>query len=272
MFAQWTTVLALSPQERVRYLQQHPSFLAEMFGAIGHPNGQLRDGLNYRLFMELVSANQIPHETLRQWASDLPTQLLQFEQQDDVFTRSFSALWLTALVYADRQLQLLTAQQYTAIVESATQLLMKEQDLRSFINAEAGWAHSVAHTTDLLVACIQHPFFELRFAPPILQALKQVLWKSYVFADDEEERFVRVMEALIAAGVDEILLLEWLEQLFDRLEQLAYMEGYTADWFKGRTNTLHFAKTLYFTLKFSQRYDKLRGTTSIFIQKWLKLN
>jgi len=46
--------------------------------------------------------------------------------------------------------------------------------------------------------------------------------------------------------------------------------GYTPQYFNARTNTLHFMKTLYFTLKFSQQMPQLKGIVSIFISKWMK--
>lgn len=261
--------LQLPPEARAQYIEQQPALFDEMLAHIGHTNSEIRDQVNYRLFMELLSADQIPHTILSEWAPILTSKLGAFAQEA-IFTRSFSALWLTAIVYADKQLQVLTAEQYEQIVIAATQLVAKETDLRSYIDEEQGWAHSVAHVTDLCIACVEHPMFKLHFAPPMLVALGQVMWKGTVFVDDEEERFTRLVGALIRREMNEEVLVEWVEQLFDRVEQAAYMTGYTPAWFKGRTNTLHFAKQLYFELKFSHQYDKLRGITSILIQRWLK--
>ncbi len=259
-------VLSLAAEKRRPFVQERPELFVQMFERIGHPEGKVRDQQNYRLFIELLSADQIPHDIVKQWASQLPAQLVDFEST--VFGRSFSALWLAGIVHADRQLQLLSSAQYETIVQAATKLLSQEHDLRSFIDEKSGWAHSVAHAVDLLVACVEHPMFTLPAGPPMLQAMKHAFWKETVFVDDEEERFVRLVAALIGRSLEEEVLVEWLEQLFDRVEQVAYTQGYTPSWFKGRTNTMHFTKTLYFKLKFSHQYDRLRGVSSIFIQKW----
>ena len=112
MISQYQQVLALPYEERGLYIQQHPDFLEGMLGQIGHRSGELRDQYNYRLFVELLSADQIPHDVLRHFAGrmtgeDFLLKGLGESEGDAVFTRSFAALWLTAIVHADRQLELL---------------------------------------------------------------------------------------------------------------------------------------------------------------------
>ncbi len=277
MITNYEQVLALSHEERGEYIQQHPHFLQEMLQNIGHPNGEARDLYNYRLFVELLSADQIPHEVLKSFAHSLSGKAYLLagigeEEGDLVFTRSFSALWLTAILHADRQLELLDEELVAAVTKGALTLLARERDLRSFVNDEKGWAHSIAHVSDLLAALIQHCHFDMKNSPYILQEVKEAFWKGRVYTDDEEDRFVKIIEGLIQKGFEEDILVEWVEQVFDKLEIYSYELGFTQEWFRARTNILHFMQTLYFTLKFSNRYEKLRSITSIFIQRWMKLS
>jgi hypothetical protein len=270
-------VLALPHEERGAYIKQHPHFFDEMLQYIGHPNGEIRDLYNYRLFVELLSADQIPHEVLKNFADALSGQDYLLNgigeaESDLVFTRSFSALWLTAILHADRQLELLDEESVEHITRGALQFIAHERDLRSFVNDEKGWAHAIAHASDLFAAVIQHRYFNMKFAPSILQEVKESFWKGRVYTDDEEERFVKIVEGLIQKGFEEDILVEWVEQVFDKLEMYSYELGYTQEWFRARTNILHFIQTLYFTLKFSHRYEKLRSVASIFIQRWMKLS
>ncbi len=270
-------VLALPYEERSNYIQQHPHFFDEMLQHIGHPNGEVRDLYNYRLFVELLSADQIPHEILKNFADTLVGQNYLLKgigeaESDFVFTRSFSALWLTAILHADRQLELLDEKSLENVTKQALQFIARERDLRSFVNDEKGWAHSIAHVSDLLGAVIQHRYFDMKHAPYILQEVKEASWKGRVYTDDEEERFVKIIDGLIQKGFEEEILVEWVEQVFDKLEMYSYELGYTQEWFRARTNILHFMQTFYFTLKFSNRYEKLRSVTSIFIQRWMKLS
>lgn len=270
-------VLSLPYEERGQYIQQHPDFLEEMLCNIGHPSGEIRDAYNYRLFVELLSADQIPHDTLKNFASSLGSDSYLLAgigetESDSVFTRSFSALWLTAILHADRQLELLDEKLVADVTKAALTLLARERDLRSFVDEEKGWAHVIAHGSDLLAAIIQHRYFDIKNSPYILQEVKEAFWKGRVYTDDEEERFVKIIEGLIQKGFEEDILVEWVEQIFDKLEMYSYELGYTQEWFRARTNILHFMQTLYFTLKFSNRYEKLRSITSIFIQRWMKLS
>ena len=277
LILQYQQVLALPYEERGLYIQQHPDFLEGMLNHIGHRNGELRDQYNYRLFVELLSADQIPHDVLQRFAEritgeDFLLKGLGESEGDAVFTRSFAALWLTAILHADRQLELLGEEAVADMTAGALKIMTRERDLRSFVDEESGWAHAIAHVSDLLTALIQHRHFDMHHAPYMLQALKESFWKGRVYTDDEEERFVKVIEALIGKGVQEEILVEWVEQVFDKLEMYAFELGYTQEWFRARTNILHFMNTLYFTLKFSNRYEKLRAVTSIFIQRWMKLS
>ena len=278
LLQQLQQVLAMNEQERHVYVQAHEEqLLTNMMKHIGHPSSTVRDQTNYRLFIELLSANYWSVERLRPLAMQLIDEEHLFlhiqdrKETEAVFTRSFSALWLTALLHADAQLRFLQAEQLAVIFQQVARYFVRERDVRGYIDEEQGWAHSMAHVADLCVASIRHPQFEVRYAPMILQGVKDAFWKGSVYVDDEEERFVKVIEALMAIDFPEEILIEWVEQVFDKLEVYVYEIGYTKEWFKARSNTLHFMKTMYFTVKFANKYEQLRAITSIFIQKWMKL-
>lgn len=273
----YSKILEMSMAERQRYINECPTMLQAMLANIGNEQAQIRDQLNYRLFIQALSENAWSEESIHQFVEQLAsneglTFQLGEKQSTSVFQRSYSALFLAAIVNADRQLAFLTDNEIAQIAQQAIELLDKEQDLRSFVNEQQGWAHSIANVSELLCAIIQHPKYPIRYTAQILQAIRAAIWKGYVFQDDEEERFCNIIEALLKQGIDEQLFIEWVEQLFDRLEMIAYEQGYNAIWFKARTNQLNLAKTLYFYLKFANRHEKLRGIVSIFIQRWIKLN
>lgn len=267
----------MNEEERLLYVKQNEALLVDrMLDNIGHPDSILRDQYNYRVFIELLASNLFSHDALNKITERLLEEDKLFYhihdgQSDAVFTRSFSALWLTGLLHADAQLQFLSEDKLQEIFASCSSYFLQEKDVRGFVDEARGWAHTIAHGADLMEAVIRHPKFEHIFAPSILQGVKEAFWKGSVYIDDEDERLVKIIEALVSIGFNEEVLIEWVEQTFDKLEAYLYREGYTPSWFKARTNTLHFMKTLYFTVKFSNKYDKLRGVLSIFIQKWMKL-
>lgn len=273
----YVQLLEMSVEGRKQYLEENQQVVQQLLENVGHESAELRDQLNYRLFLQLLTENALTEGNIHEMVerlSSIKGLVFNLGEKDStsVFQRSFSALFLTAIVNADRQLCYLTDEELDVLAQNATALLAKEQDLRSFVSTEQGWAHSVANTSELLCAIIQHPKFPIRYTAQILQAIRTNFWKGYVFIDDEEERFCNIIEALLAKGIDEALFIEWIEQAFDRLEMVAFERGYDAVWFKARTNQLNVAKTLYFYLKFANRSDKLRGIISIFIQQWIKLN
>lgn len=273
----YQTLLDMSMDDRKRHIEQNPAIFNEILEVIGIEEAVIRDQLNYRLFVQLLSENNIGPAIISQYVNHLSSTdglLYKIGEKgtSSVFQRSYSALFLTAIVHADRQLQYLSIEQLELLTQHAVDLLMKEQDLRSYIDAHAGWAHSIAHACDLLGALIEHPKYPIRYTAHILQAIRTNFWKGYVFVDDEEERFCNVIQALLIKNIDEALFIEWFEQLYDRLQMVAFEQGYDAQWFKARTNQLNVTKTMYFYLKFANRNEKLRGVVSIFIQQWLKLN
>ena len=270
-------LLEMIPEVRIAYANQNPQVFEAVLATVGHEKAQVRDQLNYRLFIQLLSEGAFSQTIIDEYVqrlSSIDGLLFNIEENETnaVFTRSFSALFLAAIVNADRQLNYLTPQQVELLTQNAIVLFSKEQDLRSYVSEQAGWAHSIAHVSELLCALIQHSHYPIHLTAQILQGIRTNLWKGYVFQDDEEDRFCNIIESLLAKNIEEDLFIEWIEQLFDRLQMVAYERGYDANWFKARTNQLNLAKTLYFYLKFANRHDKLRGTVSIFIQRWLKLN
>lgn len=267
----------MNDEDRILYVKQHETpLLQRMLANIGDPDSMLRDQLNYRVFIELLAANAFSHEALIKITEALIEDDKLFlnihdGQSDAVFTRTFTTLWLTGLLHADAQLRFLNDERLTEIFTRSCRYFLQEKDVRGFVDEARGWAHSMAHAADLMEAVIRHPKFDIGFVPSILQGLKEAFWKGSVYIDDEDERLVKIIEALISIEFNEEVLIEWVEQVFDKLEAYLYQEGYTPKWFKARSNTLHFMKTLYFTVKFANKYEKLRGITSIFIQKWMKI-
>ena len=273
----YNQVLDLTPELRAEFVQSNEAIFHQLLQNVGNELAIIRDQQNYRLFIQLLTENAIPHHVLHQFVEYLASDkgmLFHIGEKKgiSIFQRSFSALFLSAIVNADRQLQLLSQQEVDQIAEAAIALFKNEQDLRSYVNEVSGWAHAIPNAADLLCAIIQHPNYPIRMTAQILQAIRANLWKGYVYTDDEEERFCTIIQSILNKGIDEALLIEWFEQLYEQLEMVAYESGYQALWFKARTNLLNVSKTLYFFLKFSNRHDQLRGIVSMFIQRWLKMN
>lgn len=269
-------ILNMNFNERQQYMVTNgDELLQNMLLHIGHPDDELRDKLNYRLFVELLSEQLMTTEQMKQlsltlYGKDYLYRSIGERHTETVFTRSFSALWLSVLLRVDSQLHFLTDEESLQILEACTPYLINEKDVRGFVGEEQGWAHAISHGADLANAVVSHPSFEVRLAPKLLQGIKDSFWKEAVFVDDEEERLVTILEKLIIHDFPEEILVEWVEQVFDKLQFYLMEVGYTPQYFSARTNTLHFMKTLYFTLKFTKKMPQLNGVVSLFIAKWMK--
>lgn len=266
-------ILHMNQLEREQYMSTNGAQLLEqMTKIIGYPEDELRDKLNYRLFIELLSTNVLTNEQMTQLTIKLSGEDYLYSsigktEDDSVFTRSFSALWLAALLHADAQLHFLTDEQSTEVLEVATPYLMKELDVRGFLG-EKGWALAIGNGSELAIAIVSHPSFKLHLTSKLLEGVKASFWKGSVYINDEEENFAKLIGLLISKNVAEEVLIEWVEQVFDKLQFYLLTNGYTPQYFSARTNTLHFMKQFYFLLKFTRRMPELMGAVSIFIGKW----
>ena len=270
----FTALTTMDTNERKNYMVDHgKQVLSDMLNHIGNADNELHDKIVYRLFCEIISEELLTKELLKELIFELPTDKYLYANisstnDDTVFTRSFAALWLACLLNYDNRQPFLTEQEAIQVMEASIHYLSKEQDVRGFVEGK-GWAHSMAHGADLAVTIVAHRHFQLRFAPIILQGVKSALWKGTVFIDDEEERLAKIFAKLIAIDFPEEILIEWVEQVFDKLDVYFYEVGYTETFFHARTNTLRFIRMLYFTAKFSNKAKQLQAVTSIFINKWV---
>ncbi|MGE7623033.1 DUF2785 domain-containing protein [Viridibacillus sp. NPDC096237] len=269
----WVSMSIL--ERKALIAKQGDELLSNMLQEIGAVDAELRDQLIYRTFMEMLGDRLLTHEQMHFLFRECVSEKYLFfqvgdEQSDTVLTRSFTALLLTGILTTDAELGFLPNEELATYLEKSGYYLQRERDIRGFIDGK-GWAHSIAHGADLAAATVRHPAFELRMAPPILQAIKECLWKNAVYVDDEEERLIVVIEAMMEKGVPEEVLIEWAEQVFDKLDHHLYSRGYDQSYFKARTCTLHFMKTLYFALKIKKIMPKLEGVVYMNIAKHFKL-
>ncbi len=266
----------MSNAERKLLIEEDASpILQEMLIHIGHTDETIRDHQNLRLFLEFIQYDLLSLSDKQYLVSQL-TQTSYFyfnigeKDTDSIFQRALTALWLTYLIRSDAGQAFLTKNQFDEILGLSTRYLSKEKDTRGYIEGK-GWAYGIANGADLELALIQNPKFDIHDAAPILQSIRDCFWKGTVYVDDEEERFVEIIEALIRKGIDEKLLIEWVEQVFDSLEYSKQSSGYSPLFLKARTQTLHFMKTFYFALKFRQIMPELQGVVSHFIGQWMKI-
>ncbi|MEK5184855.1 DUF2785 domain-containing protein [Solibacillus sp. FSL R5-0449] len=190
-----------------------------MLNNIGNTDGYLRDNLIYRGFCELILNGKFTDEQLIVLVKTcldnehLYLNITQSEPSDDVFTRSFSSLVITLILGLDREKRILPEELVVEAIDQSIQYLFLEKDYRGFDNTK-GWAHAVAHGSDLLAEAIRHPLMvDTHSLWSALQSLKSCLHTEYALIDEEEERMLPVIDALLDKGLTDEQLLKWLKGL-----------------------------------------------------------
>lgn len=196
-----------------------PKLINFMLNHIGDSNPYIRDSLVYAGFCQLILNEQISvDQIISILKTCLDDQHLYFniDQQtktDSVFTRSFSALVIDLILFKDIEKRILPKDLILEALEKSSKYLDFETDYRGFVN-DKGWAHSVAHGSDLLTRVILHPFSEeIIEISNCLNTLKKCLSTDYAYIDDEHERMLPVIEALIEKGLSDNDLKLWLIDL-----------------------------------------------------------
>ena len=263
--------IQIQPEMRHAYLQKHNIDIHQLLHVIGSPDSELRDELAFRIFVESLFANGWSQNELNEVVKKLISNDYLFLNIGEVgnksiYTRSFSALWLSYLLKVDTQQSFLNDQESKVVFEKISTYLMREYDTRGLVENE-GWANAVTHAGDLFIASILHPRFEMRFVPQFLQGISKSIWAGNVFVDDEEQRLAEVIKLLQTIDYPEDVLVEWIEQLFDKLDFHLYEQGYTREYFKAKTNSIHLMQAIYFKLKFAKVYPKVQSVASFFIAK-----
>lgn len=272
MRQQLMDMLAMDDEEIQLHMQHSgEAVFTYMLENVGTPDSELRDEIIYRLLVKLLSGNHVTTAQMKHATEELIGDRYLFvsigeRDTNSVFTRSFSALWLTGLLWVDKEQPYLEPELRDFAMERCANYLYKENDTRGF--TENGWAHAIAHGADLYMMIASHPSVEKRLIPLILGSVSSCFYKGSVYKDDEDERLVAIISVLVAEGYPEDVLLEWVEQIFDRMDREVQLHGQSHSFLHARTNILQFMKTLYFALTKSQSAPKLRSGVSYFIQKW----
>lgn len=192
-----------------------------MMQNIGNSDANLRDDLIYRGFCELILNEKLTVEQLVVLLNTcmddehLYLNISHNDPSDDVFTRSFSALVIALIFGKDRENRKLPEVLILEAIQRSVDYLKLEKDYRGFVNSK-GWAHAVAHGSDLLAEAIAHPLMkDLHLCHKALQSLKSCLHTDYAFIDKEEARMLPVIDALLDKGLTDEQLLAWLKELHE---------------------------------------------------------
>ncbi|MEK4521814.1 DUF2785 domain-containing protein [Psychrobacillus sp. FSL W7-1457] len=234
-------------------LENFEEVIKEMLIHIGSVDAELRDSLIYSTFYGLIKNDKLSNDLMLKILDICLTEEYLFkgigeQDTDTVFTRSFSSLVIALIVEKDKTKEFLEKQQLEEVYKKTITYLLTEKDVRGYVDGK-GWAHSIAHGADLFESIISHPSYDLLHAEECLNVIKACIWKDTVLQDDEDERLIFAVEALIEQGLLEEMLVEWVHN-FESLLGTSLKEQNRIVFYKYRSNVMNFLKSLYFRLTY----------------------
>jgi Protein of unknown function (DUF2785) len=130
---------------------------SELVGFLSSPDPELRDQVGYSLLVRwIVDERRYSANQLRKLISELGAQLFSgVGDPAGVFGRSFATVTLAAIVDADIQSSFLAPAEIGELLLLARRGFAEESDWRGYVPG-GGWAHSVAHSADLLGNLASH--------------------------------------------------------------------------------------------------------------------
>jgi hypothetical protein len=210
-----------------------------------------RQDYGYVILAHWIGAGYYSRGRLKQLSEKLMAQLPQRSfEPDSVFLRSYSALALALIVAYDHQTQTLTAGDILPILRAAINYCADERDLRGHV-PNKGWAHSAAHTADLLFSLALSRHMDANYLTQILYAIaRKVQYPTgYIFIHEEEERLARAaLAALRHAEITPTIIEAWVAYLGKVLEADPPKKNFDEAAHSAYLNTKHFLQSLYLQL------------------------
>ncbi|MFI5272129.1 MAG: DUF2785 domain-containing protein [Ktedonobacterales bacterium] len=225
---------------------------------LGSADPVARDEIAYPVFDTWIHSGAYDERALRALATQMAANLsagVGERESDTVFLRSFSALVLMEIVNYDQQAQIFDASRLRQWLAEALAYFAEERDLRGYVPGK-GWAHSVAHTADLLtwLAASQH-----LGAAELARILDGIAAKlrtpsGDVWMAQEDERLAYTIITVLrrdALGVD--ALAAWLRRLSDPAPLASWRDAQVDAGARSvYANVKSVLRSLYFQLSFAE--------------------
>ncbi len=247
----------------------------EMLRKIGNTESYLRDNLIYMSFGKLISSNQLNPEEIQVLLETVVQEDYLFyglgdTSTDSVFTRSFSALVVAAIIEYDIEKKVVEQDLVQHTVNKVIHYMMDEKDARGFIEGK-GWAHAIAHGADALDALAKHRFLKKEDISRILHAVQHCLCNQVDYLDEEEERLAIIIASLIAHQNAEQAIQAWIIGLTEMVETQLDENSGSIDAYHTKRTVKNFLKAVYIML--NSKEIGVESNKDIFqvLEKWMYL-
>ena len=161
----------------------------------------LRDGCGYETLVAWIYRDNLltgEHlETLRRKL--LPRMISHIGESDNdtVFARSFSALYMSILAAQDLRKPFSSAAAFKETLDTALRCYAEEKDLRGYVPGK-GWAHATAHVADLLKFLARSPHLSAEDQKRIVNGVSQRCRTAHlVFTWGEDARMAAALVSIV---------------------------------------------------------------------------
>jgi Protein of unknown function (DUF2785) len=225
----------------------------ELLGFLSSGDPELRDEFGFSILGNWIYVRHLySPDRLRSMISNLKAGLhvgLGESGTETVFGRSFSALILSVIADYDLDHSFLNGEELFELLQDGLHYFHLEQDWRGFV-INQGWAHSVAHTADLLSNLARNPKLDADGLERILNAVavKLTTPDSPILAHHEASRLAVAANNVISRGLLAPKMLHaWLDGMPDTLHPRSQSDLECGD-VAARANCEAFLSSLYLLL------------------------
>ena len=258
-----------------RMLQLSKEVRQEMLTQIGNPDSYLRDKLIYQSFVKMIFSDQLNSEELLELLEKVVQEDYLFYRigesgTDSVFTRSFSALVIAAVIEYDLKKRIANPDIIFYTTNKVLQYMLEEKDIRGFIH-ENGWAHAIAHGADAVDALAKHPLLKKEDISRILHVVQHALFRQVDYLDEEEDRLAIILISLIKHQHAEQEIRVWIEDMTGMVEtQLDENKG-SIDAYHVKRTVKSFLKSFYIMLSAKDIGEQVTCDVFEALKKWMYL-
>lgn len=224
----------------------------EMLDNIGSIDSELRDSLILGLFLRVIIEKKISYEQMKELLKlSLSEEHLFYRvgkvDDDSVFNRTFTICIVDAIISVNNNQEegFLNESEVLHVYEEVMRYFRNEKDLRGCVEGK-GWAHSSAHTADVLCVLAENKFIKHKELMEILEVIKQkICVDTYTYINEEDERLVNVVMSIYHRNVitnEEIV--NWIYSFQDIKKRGKYPEEEHL-----RENQKVFFRSLFFRFK-----------------------
>lgn len=220
-----------------------------LFGYLGSTDPALRDDIAYIVYANWLKRDMYSNEEIQNHIHAL---LLNLEkgigetESDSVFLRAFSVLLLAELVHNDNKKSLFEKEQIQTILEKGLWYLDAEKDPRGFIQIK-GWAHSLAHTADLMMVLGRNRHLGEDELTRILKGIanKIIQPNGYVYIHREDERLSNAVIQILQRDLINFDEVEKWANSFLQADKFTYDGSYREEISRVYQNTRNLLRSIH---------------------------